>query len=91
MTLIPSPLSAGLPEIVLIVLNQAEKRRRAGMIDNAEFERQLNRIRKEELKPRALSLEISAFPDGRTQFSIVHRSTQEVSAALDFPTQVPVY
>jgi hypothetical protein len=66
------------PEIVHIVLSEAEKQRRSGGISAELFERQLSRLMKEELEPRHLTLLRRVLADGRTRFLIKHAQSGEV-------------
>ena len=69
------------------MLKHATRRHRAGAIDDAEFERQLNRLRREELTPLGLTLEVAALADGHTQFTIIHRPSRQVRVAVDCPAR----
>ena len=66
------------PEIVRIVLSQADKQRRAGLITDALFEQQIRRIAAEELQPRQLTLLVRELADGRTRFLIKRAESGQV-------------
>ena len=72
-----------IPDIVHIVLSQAEKQRRAGMISDRVFETQLERLAKEELEPRHLTLVVRDLADGRTRFLIKQTGSGKVCDMFD--------
>lgn len=75
--------STEVPEIVHIVLSQAEKQRRKGLIPEAVFQRQLRRIITEEMEPRHLTLLVRALKDGRTRFVIKRAGSRQVSKRFE--------
>ncbi|HEX8296036.1 MAG TPA: hypothetical protein VF593_07030 [Chthoniobacteraceae bacterium] len=67
-----------IPEIVHIVLSQADRHRRAGLISEEFFEGQVRRLTREELEPRCLTLLIRELSDGRTRFLIKRTDSGQV-------------
>ena len=75
-----SCLGLALPPLVRIVLTQAARHRMRGQIMAAKFDDQIQRLAKEELEPRGLSLLVRDLPSGTTRFII---KSQETGRALD--------
>src|SRR3954452_22177398 len=65
--------SAGraLPEIVPIILRQAYRHVMAGAIPRSMYERQIERLTREELAPRGRKLEIDESDSGQARFLIL--------------------
>jgi hypothetical protein len=82
------PSSTQLPQIVQIVLTQADKERRAGLISEAFYQRQLRRLAEEELAPRNLTLTIRELSDGRTRFLIKRSDSGKVCEIFDSGVRV---
>jgi hypothetical protein len=76
--------SNSVPAIVHIVITQATRRRAEGTITPAIFERQIHRIKREELEPKDLALLVRDLPGGRTRFLIKEKSTGSVCEIMDF-------
>src|SRR3954453_14858420 len=64
--------SAGrpLPEIVPIILRQAYRHVMSGAIPRSMYDRQIERLTREELAPRGLKLEVAASEGGKARFII---------------------
>jgi len=58
------------PQIVPIALREAARFRREGLLKQADFERKLARLAKEELMPLGLELLVRDLADGTTRFLI---------------------
>ncbi|RYD77483.1 MAG: hypothetical protein EOP84_15480 [Verrucomicrobiaceae bacterium] len=59
-----------IPPIVRIVLSQMAQMRSTGCLDERTFEANLQRLRREELQPRGLSLSIQELSSGCSRFVI---------------------
>jgi hypothetical protein len=59
-----------LPEIVPIILRQAYRHVMSGAIPRSMYERQIERLTREELAPRGLKLEVGASESGHARFII---------------------
>ena len=79
--------SAGraLPAIVSIILRQAYRHVMSGAIPRSMYDRQLERLRREELAPRGLKLELDESASGKTRFIIRNEraSATEVLACVE--------
>jgi hypothetical protein len=67
-----------IPAIVRIVLRQAAMHRMRGQITPAKFEAQVQRLSREELEPRGLSMCVHDLPFGATSFIIRATATGRV-------------
>jgi hypothetical protein len=67
-----------LPSIVSVVLTVAAQRRMRGQITTLEFTAQVERLAREELDPRGLSVLVRDLPCGTTRFIIKTTATGEV-------------
>jgi hypothetical protein len=72
-----------LPDIVRVVLTQASRMRRLGAISELVFNAQVDRLEREELKPRGYHLLVQDLPGGATKFSIEATATGQVRQLLD--------
>lgn len=77
------PSSTNIPEIVPIVLTQADRQRRAGTLSEEIYDNQVRRLVKEELEPRRLTLLIRGLADGRTRFLIKCASSGQVRGMFE--------
>src|SRR4051794_16826706 len=67
-----------LPEIISIVLRQAYRHLNSGAIPRAIFERQIDRLTREELAPRGLELDFTEDAPGYARFVITARDGEPV-------------
>jgi hypothetical protein len=67
-----------LPSIVSVVLTVAAQRRMRGRITTLEFTAQVERLAREELDPRGLSVLVRDLPWGTTRFIIKTTATGQV-------------
>jgi hypothetical protein len=67
-----------LPPIVRIVLTQAARHRMRGWITTVKFGTQLERLSREELDPRGLSMDVRDLPGGTVRFIIRTTATGQV-------------
>jgi hypothetical protein len=74
-----------IPAVVRIVLLQAAKYRKAGLINEQMFNSQIERIKREELEPRGLSLLLRELSGGRTRFLIKKDTTGAICDLIDSP------
>jgi CheY-like chemotaxis protein len=72
-----------LPPIVHTVLTQAARLRRRGQITTVKFEAQVERLSREELEPRGLSLLVRDLPWGITRFIIKTTATGQVQDMIE--------
>ncbi len=72
------------PTLVRIIITQAALRRAEGEITQAVFEEQIQRITREELEPKGLTLLVRELPAGRTRFLIKEKSDGAVCDLMDF-------
>jgi hypothetical protein len=73
-----------LPPIVRVIIAQATRRRVAGGMTEAVFVAQMNRLAREELEPKGLSLLVRDLPGGRTRFLVKEMKGGTVCDMLDF-------
>jgi hypothetical protein len=73
----PASFTRPLPPIVRIVLTQATRHRRRGLLTTEVFEAQLQRLAREELEPRGLTLLVRELSCGATRF-IIKTATGQV-------------
>jgi hypothetical protein len=73
-----------LPEIVSIILRQAYRQLKAGAIPRSMYDRQIERLTREELAPRGLKLEVGQSDSGQARFIIRsnHPTAAEVLACV---------
>ena len=83
MSCTPESSSTHFPAIVRIVLLEAYRYYRQGMITYRTFKWQVARVAREELSPRGLDLEISGESEGSIRFILRSAATGEVHAVLD--------
>ncbi|MHA3773285.1 hypothetical protein ACXR0O_17265 [Verrucomicrobiota bacterium sgz303538] len=76
--------STELPPIVRIVLSQIAKFRSIGLLDYRTCEAQLDRIVREELRPRGFALSADELPGGTTRFVIQMAKTGEVCETIEY-------
>jgi hypothetical protein len=88
---IPAPGTVPLlPPIVLTVLTQAARHRRSGQITTVKFAAQVERLAREELEPRGLSVLVRDLPRGITRFIIKTTATGQVQDIIEIkPDRVP--
>ena len=72
------------PTIARIVIRQATLKRAEGSITQAIFEEQMQRIAREELAPKGVTLLIRDLPGGRTRFLFKENATGTVCEMMDF-------
>jgi hypothetical protein len=78
-----------IPTIVRIVLRQAAWHRMRGQITPAIFEAQVQRLSREELEPRGLSVWVNDLPFGATRFIIrAHGTVCEMITIAERPPQI---
>jgi hypothetical protein len=77
--------AAEIPPVVRIVLLQAAKHRNAGSITEHMFNSQIERITREELEPRGLSLLLRELSGGRLRFLIKKETTGAVCDLIESP------
>jgi hypothetical protein len=70
--------------IVRIIITQATRHRAQGAISQTTFEKHIQRIAREELEPKGLTLLVRDLPGGRTRFIIKAEATSTVCEMLDF-------
>lgn len=71
------------PGLVRAVLTQATRLRDCGDIPQSLYEAQLERITKEELRPRGLELVMRELPNGTTRFLVKAGKTGAVCEMID--------
>ncbi len=74
----PAHSARPLPPIVRIVLTQATKHRMRGQITTVKFNAQIERLAREELEPRGLSVLVRDLRGGTTRFIIKTTATGQV-------------
>ena len=72
------------PTIVRIIITQASRWRAEGAITEEVFEQQMQRLNREELEHKGLTLLVRRLPAGRTRFLIKRKSTGAVCEMMDF-------
>ena len=72
-----------IPEIIPIVLKQLASLRAAHQLAEEEFQRKLDRLRKEELDRRGLALLVRDLSDSHTRFIIKDRASESVVDMLE--------
>jgi hypothetical protein len=72
-----------IPQIVRTVLVQADKQRRTGGLPEESFQRQLDRIKNEELAPRGLSLLVRKIAEGHTRFLIKEEKSGKLCEMIE--------
>ena len=76
-----------LPCIARIVLSQIAKFRSSGLLDDRTCEAQIERITREELRPRGFALCAEESPDGATRFTIQFAKTGEICETIEYAPQ----
>jgi hypothetical protein len=72
-----------IPELIHIVLKQAELGRLRGLITDEAFDAQITRLKTEELAPRGLCLVSRVLPGGGKRLLVKESATGEVRDALE--------
>ena len=73
-----------MPPIVRIVIAQAVRARALGGINERIFSEQMNRLRREELEPKGLTLLARDLPGGRTRILLKEMAGGAIRDMLDF-------
>ena len=72
------------PTIVHAVLAQLVRRRATEELTEAVFHSQIERLTRQELEPKGLTLLHRELPGGRTRFLVRNMMTKQVSGMFDF-------
>jgi hypothetical protein len=79
----PESSSSPFPDLVRVVLLEAHRYYRQGMITSRTFKWQVARVAREELSPHGWDLEIDEESEGSIRFIMRSAATGEVHAILD--------